>query len=95
MLSDDLVFIVGTGRRRGKAEFVAAFTSPGFALDPFVVVDPVFVDLGADAAIIGGEVTLAGMEAGQPFSEHIRFADTFARRDGRWMVVHVQVTVIR
>ena len=67
----------------------------GLHLDPFTIVRPTFVPLGRDAAIVGGETTLTGTDGGKRFSQHLRYADTFLRRDGRWQVVHVQVTGVR
>lgn len=58
------------------------------------IVKPTYTQLGADAAVVGGEVMLRGSENGKPLASHFRFADTFAWRDGRWQVVHVQVTPI-
>ncbi|HZF24796.1 MAG TPA: nuclear transport factor 2 family protein [Steroidobacteraceae bacterium] len=82
-------------RRRkvtGREEFIATFTSPALKLDPFEVLDRRYIDLGKDAGIVAGEAILRGTEDGKAFVEHIRYADTFARRDGRWQVVYVQVT---
>ena len=56
------------------------------------MLDRRYIDLGKDAGIVAGEAILRGTEDGKAFVEHIRYADTFARRDGRWQVVYVQVT---
>jgi hypothetical protein len=45
--------------------------------------------------IASGEVTLRGVEDGERFEEHIRFADVYLHRDGRWQVVYVQVTMVK
>ena len=95
LLADDLVYVRGSGALAGKREFLATFTAPGFRLDPFTVVRPTFVPLGPDAAIVGGETTLSGSAGGERFTQHLRYADTFLRRRGRWRVVHVQVTEVR
>lgn len=95
MLADDLVYVRGSGALAGKREFLATFTAPGFRLDPFTVVRPTFVVLGPDAAIVGGETTLTGTAGGERFAQHLRYADTFLWRAGRWQVVHVQVTEVR
>ena len=56
------------------------------------VLDPLFLRIAPDAAIVGGEGSIKGLEDGKPFSEHFRYSDTFAKRDGQWVVVYTQVT---
>lgn len=94
MVADDLVFVDGSGRLQGKREFIAGYAAPTLRIAPFKIVRPTFVQMGADGALAGGEVVLRGSENGKPFASHFRFADTFAWRDGRWQVVHIQVTSI-
>jgi ketosteroid isomerase-like protein len=95
MVADDLVFIDGSGKRRGKKEFIAGWASPGDRFDPVVLVDRRVVSLGKDAAIVNAETTLSGTSGGQRFASRIRFADTFHRVGGKWRAVHIQVTPIR
>ena len=95
LLADDLVYVRGSGALAGKREFIATFTAPGFRLAPFEIVRPTFVQLGRDVAIVGGETTLTGVADGAHFTQRLRYADTFHRRQGLWRVVHVQVTEIR
>jgi ketosteroid isomerase-like protein len=95
MVADDLVFIDGSGKRQGKKEFIAGWTSPGDRFDPVVLLDRKVVPLGGDAAIVDAETTLGGTSGGQRFASRIRFADTFRRVDGKWRAVHIQVTPIR
>lgn len=94
-LADDLVFVRGSGVLAGKKEFIAAFTAPGIHFDPITILKPTYVQLGPDAGIVGGETTLTGVEDGVPFSEHIRYANTFHRVGDTWKVVHVQVTMVK
>jgi hypothetical protein len=49
---------------------------------------------GANAGIVGAEVTPRGVSKGKAFSSRFRFADTFRRINGRWRAVHIQVTRI-
>jgi ketosteroid isomerase-like protein len=93
-LADDVVFVRGSGKVEGKAAFLATFTDPALVLDPFTIRNPVFVRLGDQSGLVGGEAILTGTESGKRFSEHIHYADVFTWRDGRWQVVHVQVTPI-
>lgn len=92
MVADDLVFIQSSGKREGKAEFIAGWTGPDERYEPIEITDRVVVPLGPDAGIVGGAVVLKGTSAGKPFAAPIRFADTFRRIDGKWRAVHIQVT---
>lgn len=91
-LATDFQFVRGSGKLTDRNAFIASFTDPAVHFEPFVITSRIYVDLGPDAGIVGGEGTIRGTESGKPFEEHFRFADTFARRDGRWQVVYVQVT---
>ncbi|WP_380876231.1 hypothetical protein ACFB49_07860 [Sphingomonas sp. DBB INV C78] len=94
MIADDLVFIDGSGRRQGKKEFIAGWTTPGDRYEPITLVDRQIIALGADGAVVSAETTLRGVSGGKAFSSRFRFADTFRRVDGRWQAVHIQVTRI-
>lgn len=94
MVDDELVFIQGSGRRTGKADFIAGWTGAGNRYDPIELIDRTVTPLGTDSFLVSAETTLTGISGGQPFSSHFRFSDTFRRRDGRWRAVHIQVTRI-
>jgi ketosteroid isomerase-like protein len=91
-LAPDMRFIRGSGVAVGKREFIAAFTDPSTVFSSFEIRKREIITLGQDAAIVSAEATIRGKSAGQPFEEHIRYSDLFARVDGRLRVVHVQVT---
>jgi ketosteroid isomerase-like protein len=93
-LASDLIFVRGSGRVAGRADFIATFTDPEIDLEPYVITNPVFVRFGDHAGLVGGEAVMTGKEKGTPFTEHLRYADIFAWRDGRWQVVYIQVTMI-
>lgn len=95
MVADELVFIDGSGKRQGKKEFIAGWTSPGDRFDPVVLIDRKVILLGDDAAVVNAETMLGGMSGGQRFATRIRFADTFRRVGRKWRAVHIQVTPIR
>jgi ketosteroid isomerase-like protein len=94
MVSDDLIFIDGSGARKDKTAFIAGWTRPGDRYHPIRLVDRTFTRLGPDAWIVGAEVTLKGSSDGRPFASRFRFADTFMRTRGQWRAVHIQVTRI-
>jgi ketosteroid isomerase-like protein len=94
MIADDLVFIDGSGVRRDKKAFISGWTGKDDRYTPIVLVDRTFTRAGATTWIVGAEVTLKGVSAGQAFSSRFRFADTFRRTNGCWQAVHIQVTRI-
>ena len=93
-LAPDMIFVRGSGKLTGRDDFLATFTEPTLELAPFVITNPVFVRLGERSALVGGEAVMSGKEHGTPFTEHFRYADIFAWRDGRWQCVYAQVTMI-
>jgi uncharacterized protein DUF4440 len=94
-LATDFVFVRGAGVVSDRNAFIAAFTDPKTHLEPFTIEHPVALRLADTAVLIGGEATLRGSDDGQPFAEHIRYADIFQLRDGRWQVVYTQVTMVK
>jgi hypothetical protein len=40
---------------------------------------------------MGGIATLRGTDGGQRYEVRLRFADVWAKREGRWQVVYTQV----
>lgn len=94
MISDDLVFITGSGKRQGKKEFIAGWTDPADTYDPIILVDRIVTPLGPDAGMVSAETILSGTSGGKKFSSHFRFTDTFERVGGEWRAVHIQVTRI-
>jgi len=92
LLAPDFLFVRGSGRIGDRRDFIAGFTNPASKMEPFVIRDPLFLRVSADVAIVGGEAWIKGIENGKPITEHFRYSDTFARRDGRWMAVYTQIT---
>lgn len=91
-LAPDFLFVRGSGRVGDRRDFIAGFTAPGQTLEPFTILDPLFLRVSGDVAIVGGEAWIKGTDGGKPITEHFRYADTFAKREGRWVVVYTQVT---
>lgn len=92
MVADDLVFIDGSGRRLGKAAFIAGWTGSGDSYDPVTLRDRVVMPLGTGAGLASAETVLSGRSAGQPFRVRIRFTDIFRRTGGTWQAAYIHVT---
>lgn len=92
MVSDDLVFIDGSGKRLGKRDFIEGWSGADDSFEPVVLIDRTVTQLGPDAGIVSAETLLKGTSGGKAFTSRFRFSDTFRRIKGRWQAVHIQVT---
>jgi ketosteroid isomerase-like protein len=90
LIADDYTLVNSSGRVQNKAELIADYTTPGYKIEPFTVLEPVH-KVWNDGAVMGGLVHLKGVEGGKPFAVTLRFADVWAKRDGKWQVVYAQV----
>ncbi|MDE2266092.1 MAG: nuclear transport factor 2 family protein [Alphaproteobacteria bacterium] len=91
LLADDYTLVNSRGIVETKAQFIADSTAPGFHVDPFVVREPI-EKIWNDGAVLGGLVLAGGTDGGKRFSVPLRFADIWAKRNGRWQVVYTGVT---
>jgi hypothetical protein len=91
LLADDYTLLNGAGKTETKAQFVAESTAPGFKLEPFVIEDAI-EKVWSDGAVMGGIATLRGTDGGKPFEATLRFADIWAKRNGKWQVIYTHVS---
>lgn len=92
MVDPALVYISGSGRIGGAAEFLAAFSDPGVRFGTFRLDGRRVLKLSRDVGVVTGEGIITGTDRGVRFRDHFRFSDTFALRAGRWRPVYIQVT---
>jgi ketosteroid isomerase-like protein len=93
-LAPDFVFVARSGEALKRGDFIAGATMPGEKLKPFVIRDHKIEPLGRDGGVVSGEGLIRGTRNGKRFASHFRYADVFARRNGRWVVVYIQVTAL-
>lgn len=93
-LAPDFQYVTRSGRLLGRDAFMAATAAPDETLQPFVVADHRVLSLGRDGGVASGDATVRGEQGGKAFADRFRFADVFARRGGRWVVVYTQVTAL-
>jgi len=89
-LADDYLLVNSSGQTETKAQLIADYTAPGFKIEPFTIEQPVEKAWG-DGAVMGGIATLKGTDGGKRFELRLRFADIWAKRNGRWQVTYTQV----
>lgn len=91
LLADDYTLVNSSGGVQDKAGLIADYTTPGYKIEPFEVLEPV-EKVWSDGAVMGGLVHLKGVSGGKPFAVTLRFADIWAKRNGRWQVVYCHVS---
>jgi hypothetical protein len=91
LVADDYTLINSTGRVQNKAELIADYTAPGYKIEPFRILEPVG-KVWSDGAVMGGVVDLRGIDGGKPFAVTLRFADIWAKRNGKWQVIYSHVS---
>jgi hypothetical protein len=91
LLADDYTLVSSSGQTENKSQLIADFTAPGYKLEPFVVKDAI-EKVWSDGAVMGGITTLRGVDGGKPFEATLRFADIWAKRNGKWQVIYTHVS---
>jgi hypothetical protein len=91
LVADDYVLINSSGRVQNKSELIADYLAPGYKIEPFQILEPV-EKVWNDGAVMGGLVHLKGLSEGKPFAVSLRFADIWAKRNGKWQVIYTHVS---
>ncbi|HEY7639285.1 MAG TPA: nuclear transport factor 2 family protein [Steroidobacteraceae bacterium] len=91
LVADDYTLVNSSGRVQTKAELIADYTTPGYKIEPFEILQPV-EKVWSDGAVMGGIVDLRGTDGGKPFAVTLRFADIWAKRNGKWQVIYTHVS---
>ena len=91
LVADDYTLVNSSGRVQSKAELIADYTAPGYKIEPFEILQPV-EKVWSDGAVMGGVVDLRGTDGGKPFAVKLRFADIWAKRNGKWQVIYTHVS---
>jgi hypothetical protein len=93
-LAADFQYVTRKGLLLGRSDFISNTTDSKETLEPFVVSDHRVLRLGPDAGIASADAIVRGSVNGKPFTDRFRYVDVFARRNGLWVVVYVQVTAL-
>ena len=90
-MADDFRSIDGAGTVETKPVFVDGLMDAKLTIDPYTVED-FDVRLFGDVALLSGRTKMTGRFDGKPFTSHYRYIDIYAKRNGRWQIVSVQIT---
>lgn len=91
LVADDYTLVNSSGRVQDKAGLIADYTTPGYKIEPFEILQPV-EKVWSDGAVMGGVVNLRGTDGGKPFAVTLRFADIWVKRNGKWQVIYTHVS---
>jgi len=95
VLADDWSVIDATGRVLTKAEVL----KDSFGVEDRQItlgrIDDIKVRPFGNWAVVTGRTHVAGQNGGEPFEVTLRFTDVFAHRDGSWLVVASQATLLQ
>lgn len=92
LVADDYLLMRANGVVVGKKDLIDLVAPPGQTNEPYTVQKPFSRSYG-DVVILGGWVHLTGSDRGKAYVQNARFADTWARRHGRWYVVFTAVAL--
>ena len=93
-MAEDFRQIDGDGDIVNKEAFVEELVSPALTINPYTVED-FDVRLYGDVALLSGRTRMTGSFNGKPFTTDYRYIDVYARRDGKWRIVSVQITRLK
>lgn len=89
-LADDYTLAGSSGSNRSKAQYIADAVAPG-SKTTYVAITQQVRKVWPDGAVLGGIVDAKGYNRDKPFTMHARFADVWAKRNGRWQVIFTQI----
>ena len=90
-MSESFTNVDAQGRVSDKAAFLSALTADKLTIDPYTV-EEFRIEVRGDVALLTGRTDLRGRYDGREFRSHYRYTDVYAREDGQWRVIRVQVT---
>jgi ketosteroid isomerase-like protein len=90
-MAEDFRQIDGDADIEDKASFVEGLMSPKLKIDPYTVENFEIRQYG-DTALISGRTKMTGSWDGKPFNTHYRYIDIYAKQNGVWKIVSVQIT---
>ena len=93
MLDNDYVFTDYDGNVMSRAQFLAAIRDKSTQITVEVSSDMKLHRHG-DTVVVIGATHEKGTEKGKPFSDVGRFTDTWVKKDGQWLCVASQLSLI-
>jgi hypothetical protein len=93
LLDDSLAYTDYDGTLKTKSDFLAEVKSPEHNRQQQVV-ESTSVRVYENTAVVIGVYRVRGLEKGRPYQRRGRFTDTWVNRDGNWVCVASQYTLL-
>jgi ketosteroid isomerase-like protein len=93
LLAEELIYIDYDGTIMNKAEYLASMRTPGLHFEQ-VVSEYSEIKVFGQGAMAIGEYREKGIKKGKPYLRRERFVDTWIKRNGLWLCVASQSTLI-
>jgi len=93
LLDDSLTYTDYDGTLKTKSDFLAAVKAPGLNREEEVV-ESTSAHVYGETAVVIGVYRVRGVDKGKPYQRRGRFTDTWVKRNGNWVCVASQYTLI-
>jgi ketosteroid isomerase-like protein len=93
LLDKDLIYIDYDGTVMNKSQYIASTSAPTIHSD-HVVSDSMQAQVYGTSAVVLGVYVERGLKNGKPYLLRERFVDTWIKRNGSWLCVASQSTLI-
>jgi ketosteroid isomerase-like protein len=93
LLDDSLAYTDYDGTLKTKSDFLAEVKSPEHNREQQVV-ESTSVRVYGNTAVVIGVYRVKGLDQGKPYQRRGRFTDTWVNRDGNWVCVASQYTLL-
>ncbi len=93
LLDNSLVYIRYDGSLWSKTQYLASLKDPASRVEQGVA-ESMVAHIDGGNAIVTGIYRVKGMEKGKPYARRERFIDNWIQKNGTWVCVASQVTLI-
>jgi len=93
LIAPEMVYIEYDGTVMNRAEYLASVAARSVHAEQ-ILSEAMTVHLYGAVAVVNGVYRETGAKAGKPYLHRERFTDTWVRRDGSWLCVASQSTLI-
>ncbi|HYM76518.1 MAG TPA: nuclear transport factor 2 family protein [Candidatus Dormibacteraeota bacterium] len=93
IMADTFISVDHHGKLLNKSQYLADLKDLSFSPTDISNSETVVYVYG-DTAIVSSAYRTRGTDSGKPFTHHGRFTDTWIKRDGKWLCVANQETLI-
>jgi uncharacterized protein (TIGR02246 family) len=93
LIAPEMVYVEYDGTLMNRSEYLASVAARSVHAEQ-ILCEPMTVRVYGPIAVVNGVYRETGAKSGKPYSHRERFTDTWVRREGRWLCVASQSTLI-